>query len=244
MNTLLIEKYFFGKLTEEEATLFLNLKNNNVQFREKLEYLESLKLVCKIEDDLQFKNMIASFEKDLKQQTKTIPLRRSVFYKIAIAAVFLISLGIITTLFVFNKTEPKDLFATYFEVSKNVSYPTVRSFHTQNSITDAFVAYENKEYAKAFSLFDTYFMATKDTTVFYYQANVLIATQKPTEAINLLTHLENSSSTLASRSHWYKAMAYLQSNQVQEAKRELEILIENQEEFKNGEAKKLLEKLN
>ena len=54
MKDTLIEKYLFNKLNEEETTLFLELKANDAEFREELEYQENLKQVIKIEDDLQF----------------------------------------------------------------------------------------------------------------------------------------------------------------------------------------------
>ena len=244
MRDKLIEKYLFDKLSEDETTLFLELKANDAEFREALELQENLKQVIKIEDDLQFKKMISSFEEEQKQDHKIIPLNRSFFYKMAVAAVLVISLGIFATVFFFKKEEPQQLFASYFELSKNVSYPIVRSSSNENILTTAFIAYDNKEYTKAISLFEEHFLETKDTTIFYYQANVLLATKKPTEAIELLTMVEHSSSELASRTHWYKALAYLQMNQNTEAIQELERLLKNEEEFKKVETQKLLKKLN
>ena len=244
MKDKLIEKYLFNTLNDEETKLFLELKNNDAEFREALEYQENLKQVCKIEDDLQFKKMIASFEEAIKKENNRNPLNHSFYYKMAVAAVLVISLGFFITTFFFKKEEPKALFATYFEVSKNVSYPIIRSSPEENQLTTAFIAYENKDFTQALTLFEAYFEETKDTTILYYQANVLLASDKPEQAIALLNIVEHSSSNLSSRTHWYKALAYLKSNKQAEAILELEIAVKNQEEFKKVEAQNLLKQLN
>lgn len=244
MKEQLIEKYFSHKQNEEEAKLFLELKNNDPEFREEVEFQESVRQVCKIEDDLKFKKMIASFEEELQQEQKSLKMNRNLYYKIAVAAVLIVSFGYLATTVFFKTPSNTELFASYFETSKNVSYPITRSSAEEEKLAEAFIAYEDKNYSKALTLFENYFTATKDTTILYYKANVLLATDKPAEALEVLVNVENSSSNLASRTHWYKALAYLKTNQQSEAVKELEILLKNKEAFKKEEAEKLLKKLN
>lgn len=243
MKEQLIAKYFSNTLNEDEIKLFLELKNNDPEFREELEFQENLILVCKIEDDLKFKKMIASFEEALKQEKKSFQINRYLYYKIAVAVVLFISFGYLANILFLNKPNNMELFAEYFEPSKNVSHPITRSSSEQEKLFEVFIAYENKNYTTALVLFENYFIATKDTTILYYQANVLLAINKPDEALEVLVNVENSSSNLAPRTHWYKALAYLKTNRQTEAVNELEILLNNKDEFKKEEAKKLLKKL-
>jgi len=244
MKEQLIEKYLSNKLNKEEIKLFLELKNNDSAFREEVEFQESVQQVCKIEDDLKFKKMIASFEEELQQEKNRLKSNRNLYYKIAAAAVLIISFGYLATTVLFKTPSNTDLFASYFEPSKNVSYPIIRSSAEEEKLAEAFIAYENEKYVTALPLFENYFTTTKDTTILYYKANVLLATNKPAEALDLLTLVEKSSSNLASRTHWYKALAYLETNKPIEAVNELKILLKNKEEFKKEEAKKLLKILN
>jgi len=244
MKEQLIEKYLSNKLNKEEIKLFLELKNNDSAFREEVEFQESVQQVCKIEDDLKFKKMIASFEEELQQEKNRLNSNRNLYYKIAAAAVLIISFGYLATTVFLKTTSNTELFASYFEPSKNVSYPITRSSKEQNQLTEAFMAYDSKNYDEASLLFENYFKETKDTTILYYKANVLLASNKPNQAIELFKSVENSSSKLAPRTHWYKALAYLKTNRQKEAIQELEILIKNQDDFKKEEAKKLLKKLN
>ena len=243
MKYNLIQRYLFDQLSEEEMKLFLALRESDSLFREEVEYQENLKEVCKIEDDLKFKVLISSFEDELKSKTKNTYLKRTLWLKMTAAAVVVVSLGYFTLMFLSPKQSPEELFAAHFELSKNVSYPITRTSSKQEVLTDAFVAYENQNYKKALTLFETYFEQSKDTTILFYEANVLMASKENIKAIDLLTTVQNSSSTISPRVHWYKALSYLRLNRKKEALFELEFSLKNSDDFKKAETLKLLKSL-
>ncbi len=244
MKAQLTEKYFSNTLNEDEAKLFEELIKNDPEFRDEVEFQENLKQVCKAEDDLQFKKLMASFEEELEPEKKRLTIYRKLYYKIAVAAVLIFALGWLATTISMKRMSNTELYAAYFEPSKNVSFPITRSSSEEDKLTEAFIAYEDRNYATALTLFDQYYTETKDRTVLYYKANVLLATDQPAEALEVLEIVETSSSNLASRAHWYKALAYLKTNRQTEAVKELEILLKNKEDFKKKEAEKLLKELN
>lgn len=82
-----------------------------------------------------------------------------------------------------TKVSEADLFNTYFEPSKNISIPIIRSEGSQEIITEAFDAYSIKDYEKAASLFEKALLFIETQNCFFHQANSLLANGQTEYAI-------------------------------------------------------------
>ncbi|MCB0466198.1 MAG: hypothetical protein KDC78_11090 [Aequorivita sp.] len=61
VDSILIEKYFSGNLSEEELLEFEKRYENNTEFRQEIDFLKNLKAVSKAEDTQQFKATLQRF---------------------------------------------------------------------------------------------------------------------------------------------------------------------------------------
>ncbi|MDP5081296.1 MAG: hypothetical protein NWP87_01480 [Winogradskyella sp.] len=237
INESLIEKYFSRTLTYNESLEFEKRYNTDDNFKQEVDFLKDVNSVSKIEDDLRFKNQLASYESEAKQKEKNIP-KKWLKPLIAVAAILAISLSII-----FLMKPPFDeehLFSNYFEPSKNVSAPIVRSEDNENIVNKAFMAYSETHYKDAISLFENAYDNTNNSELLFYEGNAYLALDDLENAIAKFEEHLNYSDILTKRSHWYLALAYLKSKNLEKAKLELNALIKSEEAFKKEEAKSLL----
>lgn len=240
-NETLIEKYFSKQLSASEFQDFEKKYDTDEDFRAEVDFLKDIQYVSETEDDSQFKKQLSSYETEF---SKNKPIKSSKWLKsiIGIAAVVLIGLSLA---FIFNRNMTNDqLFSTYFEPSKNVSTPIVRSESDEHLVNNAFIAYGESDYKKAIADFQRAFEQTENSELLFYEGNALLAENDVEEAIEIFkTHLSYSDA-LTKRTHWYLALAYLKSNQVNKAIQELKVFSKSEEKFKKIEAQSLLKKLN
>ena len=239
-NSKLIEKYFSRTLTEIELEEFNSLYENNPEFREEIDFLKNVALVSEKEDAANFKLKLQAFEaefsskKNKKRNTWLKPLTTA-------AAVLLIAFCVH---FFWNSAIDEDkLFTHYFEPSKNVSAPIVRSESEENTQTEAFINYSENNYETAQLLFEKAYKNSKKPELLFYQGNALLASGKNQEAINIFKQHLTFLDTLSNRTHWYLALAYLKTKDLKQSKQHLELLLNSGDVFKREEASSLLKKL-
>lgn len=239
-HTNLIEKYFSKKLTEIELEEFDALYKNNPVFKDEVDFLNNVKTVSEKEDADNFKSQLKVFEEEAiskKVRNKNAWIKPFA----AIAAIFLIALTVVF----FRQTPINEdaLFASYFEVSKNVSAPIVRSEHEETTVNNAYIAYAESNYTEAALLFEEAYQNSKASELLFYQGNALLANNDLEKAIETFNEHLNYKDILTNRSHWYLALAYLKNKDLISAKQELNTLINSGEVFKLKEAKSLLDTL-
>ncbi|WMQ64161.1 tetratricopeptide repeat protein [Imtechella halotolerans] len=240
MDKILIEKYFTGKITAEESLEFKKRYISDPEFKQEVDFYKNVKKVAGAVDDENFKVTLQCFESEFSRRRSIRPTDRIRTF-IAIAAVFVIGFSIVSLWP--TKVSEADLFNTYFEPSKNISIPIIRSEGSQEIITEAFDAYSIKDYEKAASLFEKAFTVHRNPELLFYQANSLLANGQTEYAIEQFKkHLELQE-MLTNRSHWYLALAYLKSGNLKETKIALRAYIKTGERFKREEAMSLLESL-
>ncbi|MCB0444969.1 MAG: hypothetical protein R2812_00860 [Gelidibacter sp.] len=235
-NETLIEYYFSKKLSEEEFLEFENLYNTDTKFKEKVDFLKNIQAVSEAEDDAQFKTKLATLELHILK--KNSPWLKPLS---AVAAILIIALGI--HFFINRSIHEEKLFSSYFEPSKNVSVPIVRSETNENLLNNAFIAYSETNYDKAFPLFEKAFENTKNSELLFYEGNALLASGKTERAIEKFKQHLTYSDVLTNRSHWYLALAYLKKNDLKSAKHTLKVYLNTGDPFKREEAKSLLKQL-
>ena len=142
-----------------------------------------------------------------------------------------------------SSIDEAELFAHYFEPSKNVSAPIVRSDSEENDINEAFINYSQHHFENANLLFEKAYKTNQKPELLFYQGNALLASGKNQEAINIFKQHLTFSDTLSNRTHWYLALAYLKTKDLKQAKQHLELLLNSGEVFKKEEASSLLKKL-
>lgn len=240
-NSKLIELYFSNNLSEVQLLEFKTLYENNLEFKQEVDFLIDLKSVSEKEDDAEFKKQLATYESEFSNSRKSL-LAKWLKPLTAVAALLVIALSI--NLMFKNEINEDQLFKIYFEPSKNVSVPIVRAEDNETIESKAFIAYTETNYEKAFSLFENAFKKTKNPELLFYEGNALLALGQTEEAIKKFEEHISYSDELTNRSHWYLALAYLKSKNIEEAKLELQTLIDSGENFKKVEAISLLKQLN
>lgn len=231
----LIEKYIQNKLSSKEKVIFDNLLNNDAVFREEVTLRENLKKVARAEDDETFKMLISNIE----QQSDGIITKKRSYTKWLAAASIVLILGLSYFLTTGHKASSNELFASYFKPYRNVVAPIVRSNEFQDKKTVAFMAYEKGEYKTAITLFTNLYATTKEPYYLFYKANALLKLERAKEAIPLLLEHLKTKDTLAEKSNWYLALAYLKIKNTKKAKETLQKVITNKS-YKNKEAQKLM----
>lgn len=240
INETLIEKYFSKQLTPEEVLEFEKRYKTDDSFKEDVDFLKDLKSVSEAEDDLQFKKQLASYESENTKKKKST-VSKWLKPLIAVAAILVV---ILSVNFLMNDSLNEDqLFLNYFEPSKNVSAPIVRSETDETMLNNAFIAYSEKNYSEAIALFETSYEDSKNSELLFYEGNAYLAIGDIENAIAKFEEHLNYSDVLTNRSHWYLALAYLKSKNLEKAKLELKALIDSGETFKKDDAKSLLKKL-
>ncbi|WP_166963962.1 tetratricopeptide repeat protein [Yeosuana marina] len=234
----LIEKYFNNTLNEKELDEFNSLYKTNSNFKSEVEFIKNLKKVTEHQDNENFKKQLQSYDKALSNKHKKKTWLKPLMASAAIIAV------IICISFIFNNSINEDaLFSSYFEPSKNVTFPIVRSDTNVGLQNDAFIAYSENNFETALNLFESSYKNTNNSELLFYEGNALLALGKTNDAILKFKEHLNYSDRLSNRTHWYLALAYVKNKDLRNAKLQLQLLLKSKESFKNKETKQLLEKI-
>lgn len=235
----LLEKYLLGELSQEELREFNTLLENDPEFKEEFEFQTDVKRAVTAEEDEDFMKMLSDFDAegiDEKPRTKSFPTKWLVAASIALLAGF-------TYFFMANQSiSTQELYAQNFEPYRNVVHPIVRGEEGVDLKTKAFSAYQTGDYEKAFLLLTELSATDKESHNLFYRANSLIQLNRAEEAIPLLQEYMGAKDTLSDKSTWYLAMAYLQLDDMANAKKTLNSVVE-EGTYKVTEAQKLLEEL-
>jgi hypothetical protein len=152
--------------------------------------------------------------------------------------------------------DSENLFAEYYQPKTNTFIKFTRGdneyFEAQKQWTiskygvaegtkifDAMSLYENGEFDKAATLFSS--VNIKNDTLNVYEANALLKSNQAQAAIAVLEKISTSSPVIH-EAHWYKAMTYLKTKEVEKAKTLLVILSKGDNKGFQDKAKDLLKR--
>lgn len=186
MDKILIEKYFTGKITAEESLEFKKRYISDPEFKQEVDFYKNVKKVAGAVDDENFKVTLQCFESEFSRRRSIRPTDRIRTF-IAIAAVFVIGFSIVSLWP--TKVSEADLFNTYFEPSKNISIPIIRSEGSQEIITEAFDAYSIKDYEKAASLFEKAFTVHRNPELLFIRRTRYLLMDKLSMLLNNLKNI-------------------------------------------------------
>ncbi len=236
---MLLEKYIQGELTEKELLEFDALLNSDADFKGEVEFHTDLKRVAEAEDDDDFREILSDFEAEARTEK---PIERRFPTKWLVAASIALLAGLTYFFTMDLSVSTQDLYAQNFEPYRNVVHPVVRGEDAQDKKTKAFAAYQIGKYEEALPLFTELYTTEKTPYYLFYRANALIQLNRAAEAVPLLQEHLKTNDTLIKNSPWYLAMAYLQLDDKENAKKMLQEVVKNGA-YKVDEAQKLLDAL-
>ncbi len=241
----LIERYIRGELSLEERGAVEQRMAEDADFRALLEDYEVLTKGIAYSGRKAVLERLQNLDENLEGTEATV---RSIAPRKQKPVVWLAAAAVVALLFyagfsLFNAgPDAGELYAAYYEPYPNLVYPITRSNTTaQDPAAKPYRAYEQKDYEAALAALNADTKSPEDTRLFY-KGHTLLALNQPEEAIEaydaLLTlpNLEQFSDP----ARWYKALALLKLERVEEARSVLQSL-ENSAYSK--ESKELLEKL-
>ncbi|MCF6279799.1 MAG: hypothetical protein L3J14_05565 [Flavobacteriaceae bacterium] len=238
MNTkTLITQSLNNSLSDKDKKAFDALLESDVEFAKEVTFQQSLQKVIAKEEYATLKTHLQSLENS-KSTTN--------YKKWLVAASIVLLVGFSSLWFLNSEASvsSQELYAQNFEPYRNVIKPIVRGEMDDTLETTAFTAYETKDYDKALILFNKMLDENDSEITKFYKANVLLQLDKTEEAIVIFKQNTNLKGDWKAKNSWYLAMAYLKADDVENAKKQLEILANNQNNtFKKSTVKKLLEKL-
>jgi len=208
----LIEKYFQGTLSKEEALEFNSLYDNNDQFKAEVQWQKKLANAIAQTEKETFKSKLEEFEQETNI-SETKPNKR--LWLVAASIIILLTIG---GFWMFKPPLSQNLAQQNFNVYPNTAYPIVRGDMKNDIKSSAFIAYETENYSKAIALFTE---ANKIENKLYYKfyiANAQMAQNNYEEAIPYLLEVVGSNEAYTQESTWYLALAYLQTGDTQAAK--------------------------
>lgn len=155
-----------------------------------------------------------------------------------------------------DNNTPEKLFAVYYEpkintLTKELRDPTEKEKQKQKVINqygevegmqlfNALSLYDNNAFEQAAKSFNA--LHLQSDTLYLYQANALLKSDKPTEAISVLEKIAPTSSNF-NEAQWYTAMAYLKLKNIEKTKEILRGLSVGSNKGFKEKSKSLLERL-
>lgn len=154
-----------------------------------------------------------------------------------IAAVMILALGVSLIFSLLDKPSGQDLFDTHFTLSHEVP---LHEHHEDHPFYQGLFSFSNQNYDAAITHFESH--PEKENHIHYYLGLAHLAKEE-SDAEKALEHFDSVVVTeLTQELLWYKSLGYLLLDSIEEAKKQLEELIEGNH-IKADKAKELLDQL-
>ena len=233
---ILLNNYFEGNLSEEEKQQFDELLANDSEFKTEFEFQKKAKVAVALSERQKLKNQLKEIENSRKQKNNN-----KTWLSIAASIVVVLSLGFI--FFWNSSTTNDDLYADFYETFPNIEAPTTRGENNLNIKSEAFYAYDSKDYKKAIELFSEIYKVEKTDYAIFYIGLSEMELNEHKKAINTFSLFEgDSNNNFYYYVKWYKALCYLKENDIENSKKLLNEVVKNTNPFQL-KSKELLSKL-
>ena len=241
-NTELIERYFEGNLSPHERQAFERRAAQETAFSEEVTLQQQIREGLRATgrgrmlSQLEATESLMSAYHPPTQVLRFDDRSRQRFYWAAAAAILLL---IPAYLWLQANPANERLFAAYFVPYQQVASPAA----AQDPLSRALMQYRNKNYAQALPILERIMeQGNASDSALFYKANVDLQLGRPWEAIDELQRIP-AQSNLHQEAQWYLALAYLQANEREDAKKIVsEISAEPGHPYRN-QAKRLASKL-
>ncbi|WP_192348340.1 hypothetical protein [Algoriphagus sp. Y33] len=240
----LLDRFFKGKLTEEEKLRFENLLQSDENLREEFEFQQTAREAIVRNKHRELKDYLQEVDQELDSKSKTgkilpwIPLWK-------IAAGFVLVLGATFLFLKLNdsKTDSKDpdSFLAYYNAYPNVVSPITRGeeFNPEDQEKAAFIAYESKNYRLSDSLFTSILPYQTDYVHFYKGISKFELGQYDSAIHYFDNYLYSDGIQLRDQAKWYMALSFLVKGDTIKGKEEM-IRLRKSSGYKMDEVERIL----
>lgn len=255
-DLILIHKYLRKELNSDEERLFQDKLSFNQEFCQRLALEESVNdslneeswSFVKNPNSTEVKNYQRIFQsKEIQELKKTLQQileeynstyrKKSWILYLTTAAV----VTIISTLLLFPKeVSNKTLYSKY--LNKNELIALVDRGKTDSILSTSQILFDKKNYTEVIDLLNQEIQTTNNINVYIYLVISQIELERFDEAEIVIDKLIISNLLDAEKGHWYKSLLYLKSDKIEETKRELNFIIQNNF-YNKDKAKELLKEL-
>ncbi|WP_109299767.1 tol-pal system YbgF family protein [Aquimarina sp. AU474] len=262
MNDNRIDRYLKGEMNDEERNLFLKEINENKELANSVEVFKEMQLIYDNNDweiinkkhpsmqkHIDFlegekgqgiKNVIYQ-EADNYHSQKPHKLKKIILFAGSIAAILIIGFLL---LYRPNDFDANSLYSEFSNDWKELPSLTLRGSDTD--LTNAEILFNQEKYVEALRALESLKQKNPvktDSQLLMYIGVAQLELGKHEEAINTFRKLLSSNTLDAAKAHWYLALSYLKIDNIKIAEQELEIMVNDTMNFKDEEAKDLIDKL-
>lgn len=236
-----MEDYIHGNLSVTEREQFEADMATDEQLREEVELHRQLISSVETESLRQLLDQIHEKNFESEVQVVSMPRRRS-FFPMAIAAS--VALLILAGWWIFNlqTSSPESVYAAYFTPAEGL--PTTLGYSTNTDFAEGMVSYKLEEYAEALEYWQPLLeVDPTNDTLNYYVGVTFLANEQPDSAIDYLTTVvSGEQSSFRTSAQWYLALAYLKTDQGEQAKPLLEDLANRNNPYQS-QSSEILQKI-
>ena len=230
-----IQSYLNDRLSESQKANFekqlvsdVELKNaldNHIDMQAAFQFNEAEKLKKRFKDIESVK--VNYFKKLVKSR----------FFYAGIAAILLLGVFIYQ-----NTNSTSALYDNYIDIYPNVYQPITRASNT-NDFSNAFVAYESQDFIRAKKEFENLLEHSENANLEFYYAMSLIQLKAYDAALHQLEHIDPVKTEFSNEITWYKALLYLQEDNIEKAVENLNTLEFSGSKYKASQRDSLLNSL-
>ena len=236
----LIENYREGVLSDKENQQVNELLMHDNDFEKEFRLHEQVDLAIMDSGLMNFEKTLQSVHKNYERKKSTI-----IIWRAAASVLFLIAIGSLGWLVLPNMTHSEDgLVNSYYETYSPLS--AVRSGDQPSDLllAEAFDLFTRKDFTSAATKFkDLLNMNPSNNMARFYLGISLIETGKAADAIPLMQEIIQVKDVLfENQAEWYLSLCFLKTNNKDEAKKHLKVLVGKNSHYKD-KAQSLLKDL-
>jgi tetratricopeptide (TPR) repeat protein len=243
MKTIsLIESYLAGEMDEGQKMKFEASMLDDQKLLSDIRLLEETNEAILDDEVYEFRESIKNVINELSpQHSKTIEISRK-FFKYPLVASIIVLILISLWQVITNVSPEKVYYKFYKPYETDLSTRSVSPSEDKANV--AYLLYQKGEYEASYEILNNYLSKnTDDQTARFFQGMNSMELGKNDRAISELKEVEKDYTTpYAIHARWYLSLAYLKINDVDEAKKYLNRIIED-DVFYAEQAKKILKKI-
>jgi len=252
------DRFLNNEMTQsEEDHLNEELASDSNLSQELEEYKRLIGSVKKLERE-QFRNQLfrrgndiisheRQNEEDASNDKKIKSLwNRNQLLSISAAAACIVIILVPASIYFYSSlTKAEQLYNQYYSPYQNVVAPSIRGEEKKTAIQQALTSYTAKNYEQAIAdireTIDEY--PDSKSEVGLYLGISYLETNNTAKAITTFKDIINTEKGLKEQARWYLAMSFLKRGETENAKKELEVLVDNPTSSYQDKAREVLEQL-
>ncbi|WP_439487943.1 tetratricopeptide repeat protein [Algoriphagus sp.] len=240
----LLDRFFKGKLTEEEKLRLESLLRSDEEFREEFEFQQATREAVIRHKHKELKSFLGEVEMELKDDQKVHKIHPKTFiWKVAAGVALLVA----ATVLILNLTDTQDSdtaydsFLSYYSPYPNVVSPITRGeeINPEDMEKAAFIAYESGKYGVSDSLFTRILPYQTDYIQFYKGISKFELGQYDSAIYYFDNYLYSDGTQLRDQAKWYMALSYLVKGDTTKGKEEM-IRLRKSSGYKMDEVERIL----